>query len=210
MTDPKQLIENNHAWAATIQEDNPDFFANMAKGQSPKYLWIGCADSRVPATQALGLGPGDVFVHRNVANLAVHTDLNMLTVLQYAVEHLKVEHVIVCGHQHCGGVQAAMSNTDFGQINPWLRSIKDTYRAHAAEFEGIEDQASRVDLLVRLNVATQVRNLAETDIIQKAWKAGQSLQIHGWLFTLETGKVTDLEKTISGPDELTSIHRLDV
>ncbi len=183
----------NKAWVQEQLEHDPYFFDKLSAGQSPKFLWIGCADSRVPAEQITGTRPGDLFVQRNVANLVVHTDMNMLSVLQYAVEVLKVEHIIVCGHYGCGGVKAAMSKHDFGLINKWLRNIKDVYRMNARELNGIEDENKRFDRLVELNVMEQVYNIAQTTIVQYSWAMDNRPSIHGWVFDLKTGLIKTVQ-----------------
>jgi carbonic anhydrase len=169
--------------------DDPDFFNRLANIQTPDFLWIGCSDSRVPANEITGTQPGEIFVHRNVANMVVHTDLNLLTVLEYAVHHLKVKHVIVCGHYGCGGVKASMTQHNFGIINKWLRNIKDVYRFHRDEIDSIKDEESRVNRMVELNVQEQVMNLAKTSIIQKAWKQNQFPHLHGWVYGLKDGLI---------------------
>ena len=185
----KTLLERNRAWAETQQKQDPEFFSRLAHIQSPDFLWIGCSDSRVPADKITGTQPGEIFVHRNIANMVVHTDLNLLTVLEYAVNQLKVKHVIVCGHYGCGGVQAAMTNHNFGIINKWLRNIKDVHRLHREEVDSIADEEKRVDRMVELNVKEQVMNLAKTSIIQKAWKKNQFPHLHGWVYGLKDGLI---------------------
>lgn len=185
------LFEANRRWAAQITAEDPDFFKNLVDVQTPKYLWIGCADSRVPANEILGLKPGEVFVHRNVANLVVHTDFNCLSVLQYAVEVLKVEHVMVVGHYGCGGVRAALLNQELGLIDNWLRHVHSIYRRQRQRFEGL-DQVASEDLLCELNVLDQARHVEETSIVQNAWKRGQKLEIHGWIYRLSDGLLQDL------------------
>ena len=185
----EKLLLENKAWAAEKVSDDPDFFKRLAKVQTPEFLWVGCSDSRVPANEITGTQPGEIFVHRNVANMVVHTDLNLLTVLDYAVNHLKVKHVIVCGHYGCGGVKAALTNHNFGIINKWLRNIKDVYRFHREEIDGIRDETSKVNRMVELNVQEQVMNLAKTSIIQKAWKNDQRPHLHGWVYGLHDGLI---------------------
>jgi carbonic anhydrase len=185
----EKLLLENKAWAAEKVGDDPDFFNRLASIQTPEFLWIGCSDSRVPANEITGTQPGEIFVHRNVANMVVHTDLNLLTVLEYAVHHLKVKHVIVCGHYGCGGVKASMTQHNFGIINKWLRNIKDVYRYHRDEIDSIKDEESRVNRMVELNVQEQVMNLAKTSIIQKAWKQNQSPHLHGWVYGLKDGLI---------------------
>ncbi|MDX5320268.1 MAG: carbonate dehydratase [Bacteroidota bacterium] len=188
----EQLLLANKAWATEKSETNPDFFPNLAKGQHPRFLWIGCSDSRVPADMITGTEPGEIFVHRNVANMVVHTDLNMLSVLQYAVEVLKVEHVMVVGHYGCGGVLASMKPAHLGLINKWLRNIKEVYRIHQDQLDEIQDFEKKGDKLVEYNVIEQVYNLAKTSIIQRAWKKGQPLVIHGWVYGMNDGIIKDL------------------
>jgi carbonic anhydrase len=201
------LFDRNRAWAETIRQQDPDFFPELARQQSPDYLWIGCADSRVPANVIVDLSPGDMFVHRNVANLVVHTDLNGLSVIQYAVEVLQVKHVIVCGHYGCGGVQAALQHDELGLIDNWLRHIKDVYRRHQAVLDALPDY-QRLDRLCELNVIEQVHNLCHTTIVQKAWARGQALAVHGWVYGLDDGLLKDLGVTISDPGDLASIYLL--
>lgn len=189
----QKLLLANKIWAAEKLELDPEYFDKLAADQSPEFLWIGCADSRVPANEITGTEPGEMFVHRNVANLVVHTDLNMLSVLQYAVEVLKVKHIIVAGHYHCGGIKAAMTNSDFGLINKWLRNIKEVYEKHSQELTDIEDFELRFDKLVELNVLEQVRNLAKTTIIQKAWKNGKYPYLHGWVLDLNSGLIKSVK-----------------
>ncbi|MGR3809926.1 carbonic anhydrase [Jiulongibacter sp. NS-SX5] len=205
-----QLLENNKEWAKEQAITDPTFFEKMAAGQSPDYLWIGCADSRAPADRITKTEPGSIFVHRNVANLVVHSDMNMLAVLQYAVDHLKVKHIMVVGHYGCGGVQAAMSNGDYGMINKWIRSIKDEYTVNKNELEAISDEKKRFDRMVELNVVRQVKNLAETSIVQKAWKNGEYPHLHGWVLELSTGNIKKIYEIESGNlDEIEPIYRYD-
>ncbi len=192
------LFENNRRWAEKITKDDPNFFATLAQQQAPHYLWIGCADSRVPANQIVGLEPGQVFVHRNVANLVVHSDVNCLSVLQYAVEVLKVRHIIVCGHYGCGGVRAALAEPIGTLIDSWLAHIGDVYRAHRAEVDAIEREELRVNRLCELNVQAQVENVANTFVVQRAWKQGQKVTIHGVIYSVEDGILRDLGMARSG------------
>ena len=192
MKDLHRLLDQNRAWAENIKASDPDFFQTLAKQQSPRFLWIGCADSRVPSTQLAGMKPGEMFVHRNVANLVVHTDFNCLSVMQYAVDVLKVEHIIVCGHDGCGGVKAAMSNLQFGLIDNWLRHVQDVFQENEAELTKISDENERVDRLCELNVIEQVRNVGRTTIVQNAWQRGQELVVHGWIYGLQDGLLRDL------------------
>ncbi|MBP7963616.1 MAG: carbonate dehydratase [Caldilineaceae bacterium] len=201
------LAANNRRWADAIKAQDPGFFERLSHQQAPEYLWIGCADSRVPANQITGLDPGEVFVHRNIANLVVHTDLNLLSVLQYAVEYLKVKHVIVCGHYGCGGVAAAYENKSLGLIDNWLRNIKDTYHRHQDEVEALPNREARVDRLCELNVVAQVSRVAQTAIVQNAWQRGQSLSIHGWIYSIRDGLLQDLQVRISGPEQVDAIYR---
>jgi carbonic anhydrase len=204
----RKLLENNKAWATLQKYNNPEIFNGLAEGQSPEYLWIGCSDSRVPANEITGTKPGEIFVHRNIANMVVHTDMNMLSVLSYAVDVLKVKHIIVCGHYGCGGVLAAMGNKQYGLIDNWLRHIKDVYRYYHDELESIPDQPAREKRLVELNVVEQVHHLGKTSIVQNAWMRAQPLHIHGWVYDLKDGLITDLDVTFTCPDELPSIYQL--
>ena len=204
----EKLLLANKAWAQDQLELDETYFNALASGQQPKFLWIGCADSRVPAESITGAQPGEIFVHRNVANLVIHTDMNLLSVLQYAVEVLKVEHVIVCGHYGCGGVKAAMTHDDLGLINKWLRSIKDVYALHEAEILSHVDGPDRVNRLVELNVMAQVQNLVKTSIIQSAWHHEQRPTVHGWVFGLDTGLITELVE-FDYTHEVESIFRYD-
>ncbi len=208
MTDLGELLEKNRHWAATKLEQDNDFFNKLAAGQSPKYLWIGCSDSRVPATEILGLEPGDVFVHRNIANQVVHSDLNCLSVIEYAVNVLKVEHVIVCGHYGCGGVCAAMGQQKVGMINNWIRHIKDIYYRNHEIVDGIENLQDRQNKMCELNVSEQVHNLAKTAIIQDAWARGQELTVHGWIYSLSDGLLKDLQLSYSKQQDLHPIYQM--
>ena len=190
----EKLLLENKAWAHDMVADDPGYFERLSKIQKPEFLWIGCSDSRVPANEITGTAPGEIFVHRNVANLVVHTDLNLLSVLLYAVEVLEVKHVIVCGHYGCGGVKASLTNHSFGIINKWLRNIKDVYRLHEEEFNMIPTEDAKVDRLVELNVMEQVLNLAKTSIVQKAWKNKQFPTLHGWVYGLDNGLLKPLCK----------------
>ena len=202
-----KLFENNRAWAAEIRERDPDFFRTLARQQSPEYLWIGCSDSRVPSTQLVDLSPGEMFVHRNVANLVVHTDLNCLSVMQYAVEVLRVRHVIVCGHYGCGGVQAALENARFGLIDNWLRHVQDVAAKHRAVLEGAADAAARLRLLCELNVVEQVANVCRTTVVQAAWERGQELSVHGWVYGLDDGLLRDLDVCVTCPEDFAAAQR---
>ena len=204
-----RLLLENKAWAAEMVADDPDFFTNLAKLQSPEFLWIGCSDSRVPANQITGTQPGEIFVHRNVANLVVSSDLNMLAVLDYAVNHLKVKHVIVCGHYGCGGVQAAASRKDFKPVlNMWLRNIKDVYYKHEEELNAINDDTARADRLTELNVMEQVKNLARKSSIQRAWKNEQRPDLHGWVYSLKDGLIKSIFDMKAG-SEIESVYEID-
>lgn len=205
----KQIIENNKKWVETKLKADPEYFKNLAKGQKPPLLWIGCADSRVPANQIIGAQPGEVFVHRNIANMVIHSDMNMLSVLDYAVNVLKVEHVIVCGHYGCGGVKAAMGNQSIGIIDNWIRHIKDIYRVHKRELDGISDETKRFDRFVELNVVEQVYDLAKTSIVQGAWGSGQDLTIHGWVYGVDSGIVKDLGVNFKNDSELDEVYQLN-
>ncbi|MCA0458179.1 MAG: carbonate dehydratase [Chloroflexi bacterium] len=204
----KHLFENNQQWAADMTAKDPDFFKKLVAQQNPKYLWIGCADSRVPANQITGLMPGEVFVHRNIANVVVHTDLNCLSVIQYAVEVLGVKHIMVVGHYGCGGVAAAMQNKEFGLIDNWLRHLKDIYREHQDELDHIHDHTERGDRFCELNVIEQVHNVCHTTIVQAAWRRGQELTVHGWIYGVRNGLIKDLKVSIASPDDLQALYRM--
>lgn len=188
----QHLFDNNLLWADSIKEKDPEFFTRLSEQQNPEFLWIGCSDSRVPANQMTNLALGEVFVHRNVANLVVHTDLNCLSVIQYAVDVLKVKHIILCGHYGCGGIKAALDDEAHGLIDNWLRHIKDVYRFNAEEFEGL-DMDEKVNLLCELNIKEQVGNICNTTIVKRAWKNGNDLSVHGWIYALSNGKLKELE-----------------
>lgn len=205
----KQLLENNKKWVASQLALDPVYFEKLANSQNPEYLWIGCSDSRVPANQITGTLPGDIFVHRNIANMVIHSDMNMLSVLSYAVEVLKVKHIIVCGHYGCGGVLAAMENKQFGLIDNWLRHIKDVYRLHFKELDAIANAKERADRLVELNVIEQVQDLGKTSIVQNAWKREQPLHIHGWVYDVKDGIIKDLGVNFKGTSDLHSVFHLD-
>lgn len=196
----RHLFQNNREWAGSILEDDPDFFNKLSKQQAPDILWIGCSDSRVPANEIIKLPPGEVFVHRNIANVVVHTDLNCLSVIQYAVEVLKVKHIIVCGHYGCGGIKSSLENIDHGLIDNWLRHIRDVYRFNAVELDNI-NPADKVDRLCELNIIEQVKNVANTTIVKKAWKKGAELSVHGWVYGIEDGILKDLNATLTGLQE---------
>lgn len=209
MDTSRTLLENNRNWAAAIKAEDPTFFEQLSAQQSPEYLWIGCSDSRVPANQIVGKMPGEVFVHRNIANVVIHTDLNCQSVIQYAVEVLKVKHVIVCGHYGCGGVMAAMGNSQFGLIDNWLRNIKDVYRRHEQELLALEGEAERVNKLCEYNVLAQLENVCHTTTIQNAWARGQELYVHGWIYSIKDGLIRDLRSTISAPGQLSDVYQVE-
>jgi carbonic anhydrase len=198
----KKIFDNNRVWADDIRAREPEFFRELARQQSPEYLWIGCSDSRVPATQLAGLSPGELFVHRNVANLVIHTDLNCLSVMQYAVEVLRVRHVIVCGHYGCGGVQAALENASLGLIDNWLRHVQDVSAKHSSALADASDAAARLKMLCELNVVEQVLNACRTTVVQSAWERGQELSVHGWIYSLDDGLLRDLDVCVTCPEDL--------
>lgn len=205
----EELLQGNRDWVKKETEQDPDYFTRLAAGQNPDVLWIGCSDSRVPANQVTNTKAGQVFVHRNIANVCVHSDMNMLSVLDYAVNVLKVKHVIVSGHYGCGGIMAALSNKQFGLIDNWLRHIKDVYRLHSDEIDGIADEKQRVNRMVELNVMEQVYNLCKTTIVQNAWRERTDLEIHGWVIDISTGLVKDLMVSCSNSDNLGKVFALD-
>jgi carbonic anhydrase len=205
----QHCLDANRAWAARMREKDPRFFERLTKAQKPELLWIGCSDSRLPPDQVVGRLPGEIFVHRNVANVVVHTDVNCLSVLQYGVEVLGVKHVIVCGHYGCGGVTAAMTSQPLGLIDNWLRHIRDVYMTNHAELDAIADQRERENRLCELNVAAQVANVCHTSIVQDAWRRGQPLTVHGWIYDLADGLVRDLDLIVEGPDQIPGVYRLD-
>jgi carbonic anhydrase len=196
------LFHNNQAWSNRIRAADPEFFQKLSRQQAPEYLWIGCSDSRVPANQIVDLPPGEVFVHRNIANVVVHSDLNCLSVMQYAVEVLEVQHIIVCGHYGCGGVRAAMEDRDHGLIDNWLRHIRDVYRFHQAEVDALPTQEARLNRLCELNVIEQVRNVASTTIVRDAWRAGKTLSIHSWIYSVADGILHDLGMCMTGEETI--------
>lgn len=200
IADASRLLLQNKAWSQLKSLQDPEFFQRLANGQSPRFLWIGCSDSRVPADAITGTQPGEIFVHRNIANVVVHTDLNLLSVLAYAVNVLEVDHVIVCGHHGCGGVRAAMTNQDFGLLNEWLRNIKDVYADHQEEVDAISDPVQREDRLVELNVVSQVLNLAKTSIVQRAWEKRKGPELHAWVYDLSDGVLNELKTVTPGTD----------
>ena len=198
----KKLFDSNRAWAEGIRAREPEFFRALARQQTPEYLWIGCSDSRVPSTQLVALTPGQMFVHRNVANLVVHTDLNCLSVMQYAVDALRVRHVIVCGHYGCGGVQAALAGARLGLIDNWLRHVQDVAEKYAPELARAADEEARLRLLCELNVREQVLNVSRTTVVQAAWERGQELSVHGWIYALDDGLLRDLGVCVTCPEDL--------
>lgn len=204
----KKILDNNKKWVESQLAIDKDYFNDLSKGQNPPLLWIGCSDSRVPANEIIGAKPGEVFVHRNIANMVVHSDMNMLSVLDYAVNVLKVKHVIVCGHYGCGGVKAAMGNSSIGIIDNWIRHIKDVYRLHKNELDSITCDDKRFNSFVEINVKEQVFDLAKTSIVQSAWTKGQELSLHGWVYGLNSGYVTDLNVNISSEKDLDRVYQL--
>ncbi|MBL1275435.1 MAG: carbonate dehydratase [Ectothiorhodospiraceae bacterium] len=209
MTHPlKHLLDNNQKWADGETAEDPDYFQRLSTHQNPEYLWIGCADSRVPANEIIGLDPGEVFVHRNVGNIVVHTDMNCLSVLQYAVDILKVKHIIVCGHYGCGGVIAAMENTQHGLIDNWLRHIKDICQKNKAEIDSVVDEHQKKARVCEINVREQVNNVCYTTIVQNAWLRGQTLTVHGWVYGLRDGLINDLGIMVNGPESLPETYRM--
>jgi len=207
MSDIDRLFANNRAWAERMVRDDAEFFARLARQQAPEHLWIGCADSRVPANEVVGLAPGELFVHRNIANVVVQTDFNCLSVLQFAVDLLKVKHVIVCGHYGCSGVRVAMSGTRVGLSDNWLRQVEAVNSKHAALLDRIPDLKLRLDRLCELNVLEQVVNVARTTVVQDAWGRGQELNLHAWIYGLKDGLLRDLEATVSSPDAVVPAYR---
>ena len=204
----KDLLAGNKRWVKEKLRTDPEFFERLAKGQSPEVLWIGCSDSRVPATEITGMNPGDIFVHRNIANMVVHSDMNLLSVLDYAVNILNVNLVIVCGHYCCGGVKAAMTNEQYGLVDNWLRYIKDVYRLHTNELDGIDDENERFNRFVELNVIEQVFDLSKTSIIQNAWRTRDLPMVHGWVYDLRTGILQDLGVSLHSKSELPKIYNV--
>jgi carbonic anhydrase len=205
-----KMLENNKKWVTSKLEKDPDYFLKLSKGQQPPVLWIGCSDSRVPANEIIGAEPGEVFVHRNIANMVVHSDMNLLSVLDYAVNVLKVKHIIVCGHYGCGGVQAAMTNKHIGLIDNWIRHIKDVYRFHSSELNSIVDETERFNRFVELNVVEQVLDLAKTSIVQGAWEKNQDLHVHGWVYDVADGLINDLGISIKNDETLADVYKLDL
>jgi carbonic anhydrase len=206
----KKLLDNNRNWVQTKLSADPLFFDKLSKGQKPPLLWIGCADSRVPANEIIGAQSGEVFVHRNIANLVVHSDMNMLSVLDYAVNVLEVQHIIVCGHYGCGGIKASMGNQSYGIIDNWIRHLKDVYRFHAEELDAIKDETEKFDRFVELNVIEQVYDLAKTSIVQHAWKDGRFLAVHGWVYSLSDGLIKDLNLNFTDNSHLDETYQLNL
>ncbi len=204
----KNLLDKNKNWAEKVKTRDPEFFLNLSRQQHPQYLWIGCSDSRVPANEIVDMLPGEIFVHRNIANLVVHTDLNCLSVIQYAVEVLKVKHIIVCGHYGCGGILAAMDNKEHGLIDNWLRNISDIHRYYREHIEARKTEKEKADFLCELNVIEQVANVCHTTIVQNAWKSGQQLSVHGWIYSIEDGILKDLDVCTTSLDEISKTHRV--
>jgi carbonic anhydrase len=202
----KTLFDNNRAWAARMTAQDPQFFERLVEQQSPQYLWIGCSDSRVPANEIVGLAPGELFVHRNIANVVVHTDLNCLSVLQFAVDVLRVRNIIVTGHYGCGGVRAALENDKVGLADNWLRHVQDARDRYAAQLAAIEDPSARLDRMCELNVIEQVNNVCQTTVVQDAWARGQELAVHGWIYRLQDGMLHDLRMCVTCADELSADH----
>lgn len=205
----KKLLQNNQQWVTEKLEIDPDYFSRLVDTHKPDLLWIGCSDARVPANEITGTQPGEVFVHRNIANMVVHTDINLLSVLSYAVEVLGVLHIVVVGHYGCGGIEAAMSNRSFGLIDNWLRHIKDVYRKNHQELENITNESERRNRLVELNVKEQVLNLCKTSIVQSAWQQGRALQVHGWVYDIHDGVLHDLEVTFDSNQKLQNVYKFD-
>jgi carbonic anhydrase len=203
------LLEGNKEWVRERLDEDPDFFERLSQGQSPQFLWIGCSDSRVPANEVTKTKPGEMFVHRNIANMVVHSDMNMLSVLDYAVNILKVKHVIVCGHHGCGGVKAAMGNEQFGLVDNWLRHIKDVYRLHSKELDAIANEEQRLARFVELNVMEQVFDLTKTSIIQNAWKTRSEPRVHGWVYSLKTGLIKDLGVSFDSNSKMPSVYQVN-
>jgi carbonic anhydrase len=206
MKDIDELLRNNREWAARISAEDPSFFSSLVRQQRPRYLWIGCSDSRVPANEIVGLRPGELFVHRNVANMVIHTDLNCLSVLQYAVDELRVEHVIVCGHYGCGGVTAARANRTLGLIDNWLRHIQDVGQKHRALLAVRGNAEEQLRRLCELNVIEQAMNAAQTTVVQQAWSRGQTLAVHAWIYAISDGLLRDLHMSVTGPAELVAAY----
>lgn len=207
MSDLRELFEQNRKWSEDIRQEDPLFFDRLAEIQHPEYLWIGCSDSRVPANQITGLQPGEVFVHRNIANVVVHSDLNCLSVLQYAVDVLRVKHILVVGHYGCGGVRAAMNNLRVGLVDNWLRHVQDVCAKHASILEGVEDASERLDVLCKLNVIEQVMNVCHTTVLRDAWDHGQKVTVHGWVYGLSNGLIQDVKMSIENYEEASAAYQ---
>lgn len=208
MPDFQQLFINNRNWSQRIEQEQPGFFKRLSEQQAPEYLWIGCSDSRVPANEIVGLMPGELFVHRNVANLVLHSDMNCLSVLQYAIDILKVKHILVVGHYGCGGVKAAMLKQRVGFVDNWLRNVKDIYALYQDEIERLPDEEQQVNRLIELNVVEQVKNLCHTSFVQDAWERGQQLTVHGWVYSLRNGKIKDLLVSTSSLQQIDAIYAM--
>lgn len=208
MTKLENLFDKNHNWAEAIKAEDPDFFLKLSQQQEPDYLWIGCSDSRVPANEIVGLMPGELFVHRNVANVVLHTDINCLSVIQYAVDVLKVEHIMVVGHYGCGGVRAALQDKQLGVIDLWIRNIRDIYYTHRAHLESFATEKERVDRLCELNVMQQVQQVSRTNVVQNAWARGQPLSVHGWIYGVSDGLLKDLIEPITGIDQIPDQYKV--
>jgi len=204
------LLKGNKDWVAETLREDPEFFNRLSAGQTPPVLWIGCSDSRVPANQITNTMPGDIFVHRNIANVVTHTDMNLLSVLDYSVNVLKVKHIIVCGHYGCGGVNAALGDKQVGLIDNWLRNIKDVYRMHEREMSTIKDAQRKSDRLVELNAIEGAANIMSTSIVQNAWASGQELSVNAWVYSLQTGIITDLKVSASGPDDMSPVFKMKI
>lgn len=208
MNEMKKLLERNRDWAESVQKEDPEFFARLSDQQNPDYLWIGCSDSRVPANQIIDLPPGEVFVHRNVANLLHHNDMNALSVVQFAVDVLKVKHIMIVGHYGCGGIKAAMTGGECGIVDYWLHSVRELYSRHRKTLEALPLE-EQVDRMCEHNVEAQVKNLCRTKIVQRAWQRGQSLSVHGWVYGLSDGRVSDLDCSVHGLDQVATLYRID-
>jgi len=206
----ESLLEGNKNWVAETLKVDPNFFDDLSAGQAPPILWIGCSDSRVPANQITNTVPGDIFVHRNIANVVTHNDMSLLSVLDYSINVLKVKHVIVCGHYGCGGVNAAMGNKQVGLIDNWLRNIKDVYYAHQKEIASIDDPQKKFDRMVELNAIQGAKNVMSTSIVQNAWANGQELSVHAWVYSLKTGLITDLEASASSAEDVAPVFKMDI
>ncbi len=200
-----KYFENNKEWADDIKKSDPEFFEKLSTQQSPECLWIGCSDSRVPVNEVVGMLPGEIFVHRNIANLVLHTDINCLSVIQYAVEALKVKHIIICGHYGCGGINAALDNNEYGLLDNWLRNIKDVYLSHQQEVDSLPSEKERQDRMCELNVLEQVKSVCNTTMVKNAWKAGQEIAVHGWIYNIKDGMLKDLDICVNGLSELSEL-----